>query len=258
MFGFGKKRQKKLEDLSMHKGVGLITAYAPKSHISEQFRTLRTNIQYSNADQQIKTLVFTSSGPAEGKSTISANVAVTFANQGLRTLLVDADTRRPTVHATFSLLNERGLVNLLTSKEDLDLGEYIVPTSVEHLSVLPTGPVPPNPSELLSSKRMERLINTLSKNFDMVIFDVPPLGSVTDAQILASKVDATVLVVPFGIAQKGAVIAGKGLLEQVDANIIGVVQNRVPQEATGYYGYYGYYGNYGYYGKKDKDDKAAK
>lgn len=201
----------------MHKGVGLITDYAPKSHISEQFRTLRTNIQYSDADHQIKTLVFTSSGPSEGKSTISGNIAVTFANQGLRTLLVDADTRRPTVHATFSLLNERGLVTLLTSKEDLDLSEYIVPTSVDHLSVLPTGPVPPNPSELLSSKRMERLIATLAKNFDMVIFDVPPLGSVTDAQILASKVDATVLVVPYGIAQKGAVLAAKSMLEQVDA-----------------------------------------
>lgn len=255
MFGFSKRKKNALEEVSMHKGVALITAYSPKSHISEQFRTLRTNIQYSDADHRIKTLVFTSSGPSEGKSTVSGNVAVTFADQGLRTLLVDADTRRPTVHATFSLLNERGLVNLLTSKEDLDLGDYIVPTSVNNLSVLPTGPVPPNPSELLSSKRMERLIDTLAKNFDMVIFDVPPLGSVTDAQILASKVDATIMVVPYGIAEKGAVMASKAMLDQVDANIIGVVQNRVPEEANGYYGYYGYYGSYG---KKDNEKTVAK
>ena len=242
-----------LDDISMHKGISLITDYAPKSHISEQFRTLRTNILYSDADKQLKTLVFTSSGASEGKSTVSGNVAVTFANQGLRTLLVDADTRRPTVHATFSLTNEKGLVNLLTTKEDLDLADYIVPTSINHLSVLPTGPLPPNPSELLSSKRMERLIETLAKNFDMVIFDVPPLDSVTDAQILASKVDATILVVPYGIAQKGAVLAAKEMLEKVDANIIGVVQNRIPQEAGGYYGYY-YYG--GYYGKDNSEKKA--
>lgn len=248
-----KRKKRGLDDISMHKEISLITDYAPKSHISEQFRTLRTNILYSDADKQLKTLVFTSSGASEGKSTVSGNVAVTFANQGLRTLLVDADTRRPTVHATFSLNNEKGLVNLLTTKEDLDLADYIVPTSIDHLSVLPTGPLPPNPSELLSSKRMERLIETLAKNFDMVIFDVPPLDSVTDAQILASKVDATILVVPYGIAQKGAVLAAKEMLEKVDANIIGVVQNRIPQEAGGYYGYY-YYG--GYYGKDNSEKKA--
>lgn len=253
--GFGKKKKQDLDDVSMNKGIGLITEYDPKSHISEQFRTLRTNILFSDADNQIKTLVFTSSGPSEGKSTVSGNVAVTFANQGLRTLLVDADTRRPTVHATFSLTNEKGLVNLLTTKTDLDLSEYIIPTTIDKLSVLPTGPVPPNPSELLSSKRMERLIETLSKNFDIVIFDVPPLGSVTDAQILASRTDATVLVVPYGIAEKGAVLAAKEMLDNVDANIIGVVQNRVPEEANGYYGYYGYYGNY--YGK-DKNKENAK
>lgn len=247
-----KHKKRDLDDISMHKGISLITDYAPKSHISEQFRTLRTNILYSDADKQLKTLVFTSSGASEGKSTVSGNVAVTFANQGLRTLLVDADTRRPTVHATFSLTNEKGLVNLLTTKEDLDLADYIVPTSIDHLNVLPTGPLPPNPSELLSSKRMERLIETLAKNFDMVIFDVPPLDSVTDAQILASKVDATILVVPYGIAQKGAVLAAKEMLEKVDANIIGVVQNRIPQEAGGYYGYYYYAGYYG----KDNDQKA--
>ncbi|MFD1484448.1 CpsD/CapB family tyrosine-protein kinase [Lacticaseibacillus baoqingensis] len=248
------RKQRQLDDQSMTKGVSLVTDYDPKSQVSEQYRTLRTNIAFSAADKQLQTLVFTSSSASEGKSTVAANVAVTFANQGLRTLLVDADTRRPTVHATFGLLNERGLVNLLTAKTELDLADYIVPTSIVKLSVLPTGPLPPNPSELLSSKRMERLIDTLAAHYDMVIFDVPPLDSVTDAQILASKVDATVLVVPYGIAQKGAVLAAKAMLEKVDANIIGAVQNRVPHDAGGYYGYGYGYGYYGYSSYKRKED----
>ncbi|WP_461215314.1 CpsD/CapB family tyrosine-protein kinase [Lacticaseibacillus sp. GG6-2] len=245
------RKANKQDDQSMQHGVGLITVYKPKSTISEQFKTLRTNILFSNADKQIKSLVITSSGVSEGKSTVSANVAVTFANQGLRTLLLDADTRRPTVHATFSMSNDKGLVNLLTEKADrLPAQDYIISTSVENLSVLPTGPVPPNPSELLSSHRMTKLIEDLTAHFDMVIFDAPPVGSVTDAQIIASKCDATILVVPFGIAQKAAVMEAKSMLDNVDANIIGVVQNRIPAEERGYYGY-GY--GYGYYGSEVKE-----
>jgi capsular exopolysaccharide synthesis family protein len=183
---------------------------------------------------------------------VAANVAVTFANQGLNTLLVDADMRRPTVHATFGLLNDKGLVNLLTTKDEINLAEYIVQTSIDNLSVLPTGPLPPNPSELLSSRRMARLIEILADHCDIVIFDVPPLDSVTDAQILATRADATILVVPYGIAQKGAVVAAKAMLDRVNANIIGVVQNRVPRDASGYYSY-GY--NYGYYGSSDENKK---
>lgn len=239
---FFKKNRPTLDDTSMHQGVNLITSADPTSFISEQYKTLRTNILYSNADEQIKTLVFTSSGPSEGKSTVSGNVAVTFANQGLRTLLMDADMRRPTVHATFSAFNDSGLVTLLTGEESNEkLAQTIIETEIDHLYALPAGPVPPNPSELLSSKRMHRLMDALKNSFDIIILDAPPVGSVTDAQILASQADATILVVPYGIAQKELVAEAQDLLQKANANLIGAVMNRIPpEEHKGYYGYYNY------------------
>lgn len=233
-----------LDEISMHKGINLITVNSPTSNISEQYKTLRTNIVYSNADKKIKTVVFTSSGPSEGKSTVAGNVAVTFANQGLRTLLLDADLRRPTVHATLSVRNDAGLVNLITGEEsEQELQQTIIETSVKHLYALTAGPVPPNPSELLSSNRMHKLMQDLEHNFDMIILDASPVGSVTDAQILASSADATILVVPYGIAQKIPVAEAKDLLEKANANLIGAVMNRIPaNEKNGYYGYA--YGDY--------------
>ncbi|MEJ1325581.1 CpsD/CapB family tyrosine-protein kinase [Latilactobacillus sakei] len=238
------KKEKSLEQASMKEGVGLITLTDPTSVIAEQFRTVRTNIQFSSIDQKLRSVVFTSAGPLQGKSTVSANVAVTWADQGVNVLLVDADMRRPTVHQTFQVPNKKGLTSLLTG-DKFDFNTTIQKTPVEHLFVLPCGVVPPNPSELLNTKKMDKLIVELMKHFDLVIFDAPPVVSVTDAQILASKVDGTILVVPQGIVEKGSVAKSKELLEVVHARILGTIMNRVKSKNTG-----GYYG--GYYGTEDK------
>lgn len=215
----------------------LITLTRPSSVIAEQFRTIRTNIQFSMVDQDLKTIVVTSAGPGAGKSTISANLAVTFASQGKKVLLVDADMRKPTVHKTFRLPNHDGLTTLLT-ENDMQINDIVHRTPTEGLFVCTSGVIPPNPSELLASKRMDRLMNELEMNFDLIIFDMPPVVVVTDAQIMASKVDGTVFVIPKGLANKDMVLKSKDLLDKVHANVIGAIFNRVEISENNYY-YYG-------------------
>ncbi|WP_311408464.1 CpsD/CapB family tyrosine-protein kinase [Liquorilactobacillus uvarum] len=248
MVFFNKKKQERLSNDSMENGVHMITAADPNSVISEQFKTIRTNIQFSNADTTYKSLTMTSGLASEGKSTVAANLAVTFAKQGLKTLLVDADMRRPTINATFSIANPKGLTNFLTDR-NFDINEAIYETSTDNLYVMPSGPVPPNPAELLNSKRMDVLIDSLEKQLDLVIYDAPPVLSVTDAQVLSTKVDGTILVVRQNIAEKAAVYRAVELLKHVKANIIGTILNNVePTDGAEYYGYYGY----GYYGESAK------
>ena len=236
MFGDSKKKIKKL-DSQQRKGLSLISRLRPKSVIAEQYRTIRTNIQFSMIDRDVKSIVMTSSGPWEGKSTTSANLAYVFADQGKRVLLVDADLRKPTVHRTFGLSNVEGLTTLL-SNQDKTVTEIIQRFVGSELDTLTSGPIPPNPSELLNSNRMNILMKQLEEMYDIIIYDMPPVTSVTDAQIMAAKADGVVFVIRHGVSQKDSVLNAKELLEMVNANVLGVVFNGVEKRSDqSYYGY---------------------
>ncbi|MGL9729284.1 hypothetical protein IGI44_002661 [Enterococcus sp. DIV0756] len=217
--------------------VRLITLQEPTSNISEQYRTIRTSINFASVDKQLKTLVVTSAGPGDGKSTTSANLAVAFADTGMNVLLVDADLRRATVHMSFQLPNHRGLSTLLSEKNS-GVKEAIHHTNVDNLFVLTSGPKPPNPSELLGSHRMSRLIDQLASEFDLVIFDVPPVISLADAQLLSSKVDGTLLVLREGKTQRQNAVKAVERLKEAHSNIIGAVYNGVSKIEDDYYHYY--------------------
>ena len=236
-----KKKTTKLDNYSSKNGVGLVTYDDPTSTISEQFNTIRTNIQFSSVDKKLNSILFTSSAPSEGKSTVSNNVAVTWAKQGETVVLVDADLRRPTIHKTFNVSNRVGLSSYLLGNASFE--DVVQPTMVKNLFVITSGPIPPNPSELLGSMRTKDLINRLEDKFGLLIMDAPPVNTVTDAQVLAAQIDGVIMVVPQGIAEKAGVAHAKQLLDTVHANILGVIMNRVTKEKSqGYYG--GYYGGY--------------
>jgi len=234
-----KKKTTKPDNYSLKNGVGLVTYDDPTSTISEQFSTIRTNIQFSSVDKKLNSILFTSSAPSEGKSTVSNNVAVAWAKQGETVVLVDADLRRPTIHKTFNVSNRVGLSSYLLGNASFE--DVIQPTMVKNLFVITSGPFPPNPSELLGSMRTKDLINRLEDKFGLLIMDAPPVNTVTDAQVLAVQIDGVIMVVPQGIAEKAGVAHAKQLLDTVHANILGVIMNRVTKEKSqGYYG--GYYG----------------
>jgi protein-tyrosine kinase len=232
VFNF-KKKTKKIGSNERN----LITHYSPRAAISEQYRTIRTNIQFSSVDESIRTILVTSSGPEEGKSTTVANLAVVFAQQGKKVLLIDADLRKPTVHYTFQLDNTTGLTNVLTKQTQLE--KAAVTTLVDNLSVLSSGPIPPNPAELLGSKAMEDMLVTALEQYDIVIFDTPPVLAVTDAQILANRCDGTILVVGSGKTQIEPAVKSKELLLSSKGKLLGVVLNRKNAKDSQYYYYYG-------------------
>lgn len=226
----------------------LITHLDPKSPVSESYRTLRTNLQFSRVEKSLKTLLITSSGPKEGKSTTSANLAIAMAQTGKKVVLLDADLRRPVVHSIFGIDKDDGLTNYLMN--DISYEKMIKKSIVDNLSIIPSGILPPNPSELLSSKRMEELIEKLKKDFDIVIFDTPPVIAVTDAAILATKVDGCILVVYSGQTKFDAVTRAKALIENVGARMLGALLNGV--EVGGMYGTYYYYYYHSYYSRPNK------
>lgn len=229
------KRKKQSE--TTH-AVSLITLVDKSSPVSERYRTIRTNIQFaSSADRQIKTMVITSSGPGEGKSTTAANLAVVFANSGQSVLLIDADMRKATVHKTFLLNNGVGLSNVLST--DMKVSDAVQRTVVPNLYVMTSGPKSPNPSELLGSTRMDQLIKELRSDYDFVIFDMPPIVAVTDAQIIASKADGTMLVVRENYTRKDSLQKAQELLSMVNANVLGAVFNGSTDVTDQGYYYYG-------------------
>ncbi|SOC38477.1 CpsD/CapB family tyrosine-protein kinase [Ureibacillus acetophenoni] len=235
----------KSKNYSSNSGRKLITAKRPQHIISEQFRTIRTNLQFSMPDKDLKTLLITSSIPGEGKSTNAANIAIVFAQEGKRVLLVDADMRKPTLHYTFPMSNSQGLSTILTRQHEFI--EAIEVTDVNGLFLIPSGPIPPNPSELLSSKNMELFLETVVQEFDIVIFDAPPVLSVSDALILSNKCDGTLLIVNSGAVDKSDVVKAKASLQASQATILGAVLNNFKLPNSKYY-----YDMYGYGDKKGK------
>lgn len=231
---FGSKKQNTKSTLARQ----LITISQPKSVVSEQFRTVRTNINFSMPDADLKTLIITSTTPGEGKSTNSSNIAVVYAQSGKRVLLVDSDMRKPTVHHTFRVPNTRGLSSLLTRQCAIE--DVVHESAQPGLFIIPSGPIPPNPAELIGSQNMDRFMDTVSEQYDIIIFDAPPVLSVTDAQILANKCAGTILVVNTGATEKENVLKAKEVLMSSKANMIGVILNNYVHEKDHYY--YQYYG----------------
>ena len=232
-------------------GDALVAANAPKSSLAEAYRVLRTNLQFAAVDNPVSILVITSSGPQEGKSTTAANLAVVMAQAGKRTLLVDTDLRRPSQHKVFALSNRLGLTNLLLADQP-DLVATAQKTSVEGLSVLTSGPLPPNPAELLASKRLDAVIDLARANYDSVIFDSPPVLAVADASILTAKVGEVFMVVDTGRTRSDVARRAKEALDKTGASFLGVALNRLSPRRSGY----GY--NYYYYDSSDGDQRKGR
>lgn len=218
--------------------IDFITHYDSRSLVSEAYRAIRTNLQFAGAGKQLKTLVFTSAVPSEGKSTTVANLAIVMGQDDKHILLIDCDMRKPVIHRHFGLLN-RGLSNCFV--EDLPLKEVIQADVFPNLDVVTSGPVPPNPAELLGSKKMKALLQEAAEAYDYVFLDMPPVLAVTDAALMSSQVDGTVLVIGSGDISPDEGKQAQSVLEKVHANILGVILNKVPQHhKSGYYYYYYY------------------
>ena len=223
--------------------IDFITHYDSRSPVSEAYRAIRTNLQFAGAGKQLKTLVFTSAVPGEGKSTTVANLAIVMGQDDKHILFIDCDMRKPVIHRRFGLLN-RGLSNCFA--EDLPLKEVIQADVFPNLDVVTSGPVPPNPAELLGSKKMKALLQEAAEAYDYVFLDMPPVLAVTDAVLMSSllmssQVDGTVLVLGSGDISPDEGKQAKELLEKVYANILGVILNKVPQHHKSGYYYYDYY-----------------
>lgn len=208
----------------------------PKSITAEAYRTLRTNIQYSSFDKEVRVIVITSSEAGEGKSTTAGNLAISFSQAQKKTIMIDCDLRKPSLHKKFKISNMIGLSDLLKGRESL---KEAVHQYNNYLDILTSGKVPPNPSEMLGSHSMENLIERLKEEYDIIIIDSAPLQAVTDAQILSRKADGTILVVRAEKTKRDSVMQAKELLQKVDANILGVVLNGVENIRKKYYYYYG-------------------
>jgi capsular exopolysaccharide synthesis family protein len=232
---------------------GLITEAHPRSSIAESFRMLRTNLQFATVDKPAQTLLITGPGPAEGKTSVLANLAVTLAQTGKKVIAVDTDLRRSRLHEMFDLANTVGFSNLLLAEQP-DVVGFLQATKVEGLRVLTAGPSPHNPADLLSLSRMSFLIEKLRKEADVILFDSAPVLAVADATIMAPKVDGVILVVLAGHTRPEALAETKNILSKGNAHILGVVLNAVEREGTGSYYYYHYRNSY-YYGEGEGEEK---
>lgn len=222
-------------------GSELIVAKSPKAIVSENIRSLRTNLQFTSVDEALNTILVTSTNASEGKSFVSANLAISFAQADKKVLLVDCDLRKGRLHRMFNVPNTEGLSNLLAGNLR-GYSKYTRETQIDNLDIITCGTYPPNPSELLASKKNSRLIDMLCSAYDVVIFDGAPIGGLADSVILSSLVDETLLVVKEGNTNKSDLLAAKGALDKVGARIAGIVFNMANRKSTKYYNYYYYYG----------------
>lgn len=208
-------------------GASLVVVQAPRSAAAEAYRSLSTNIQFSSLDKDVKTLLVTSVSPDEGKSVVLANLAVTMAENGRKIIVVDCDLRRPSLHALFGLRDTPGLTSMVL---DESLAPPIQATSVANVSFVAAGPPPPNPSELLASARFGRALDAIAAQGDMIVLDAAPVTAVTDASILATRIDGVLLVVDSGRTRRDPARRAKEQLEQVGARLLGVVLTNVKPE----------------------------
>ena len=234
-------------------GIDLIVDKKPNAAAAESIRTLRTNLQFSSVDEELKTILITSSMPSEGKSFVSANLAISFAQTGKRVLLMDCDLRKGRQNNIFKISSRKGLSNLLIS-DIHGYVDYIYETKIDNLYIIPKGSLPPNPSELLNSKKNEVLLEILKRHFDVIILDGAPIMGLSDSLILGSIVDKTIIVSAINETPKTELINTKKGLENIGAHIAGVVANNLVAKK----GHYGYGYGYGYYGNDVLDDKTKK
>lgn len=208
-------------------GTGLVMAQAPRSAAAEAYRTLSTNIQFSSLDREIRTLLVTSVGPDEGKSIVLANLAITMAEAGRRVAVVDCDLRHPSLHEIFGLSDQPGLTSMILNET---LAPPVQSTPYANVRLVAAGPLPPNPAELLSSERFKRVLTTIGGDADIVLVDAPPVSTVADATILATRVDGVLLVVDSGRTRRDAARRAREQLDRVGAHVLGATLTNVKAE----------------------------
>jgi succinoglycan biosynthesis transport protein ExoP len=228
----------------------LVTLQSPKSTASEAYRGIRTSILFSSAEKQPQVLLVSSAAPQEGKTSTALNLAITMAQTGGKVILLDCDMRKPSLHKVFGLPRDKGMSSILVG--NCEVKDALLNTPVPNLDMIPCGPIPPNPSEILGSPRMAKLLELLRKSYSRVIVDTPPITAVTDAVVIGRLVDGAVIVVRAGATPREIVRNGLIQLKAVSSPILGVVLNGVDMDRDGYYYYQYYYYYYGEDGSKKK------